>query len=504
MTRIADRNGFFIGSQTFRTAADAFVDQNALQDVLYRQARTQKIADTFGGLGGAAANSVNLNARISDITAYDGVISIGKSSISIANSSVESFSASAAKLKNEILFIGKGGNADGRLTAQNVVKERLGLMIEMLNTNDTSTYVFGGKESNTPPVITKEEMLDGAAGRAGLRQLVTERRQADLGADTLGRTAITQVDEVVSLGETVAGLPFGFKIQGVTSTLDNTTVTGPTGTPPVVSAEFLGTGSPGVGQTFTVKLGLPDGSSKDVELKVGLTPISGDFTPGATPLETADNFRAALTDKIRFTAETALAGASALATSQDFFTGIVARPLQRVPGPNFAAATAFAAATPVNTTVWYKGTDTATDPRQDRLLVASQRVKVGIGVRANEAGFQKTFAALGAVLASEFSTTETTAIAQFNDGRERAVIAISAAIPSVEAVILSLGTSKALVEDVEKNNVTTKEIINQALDDVEGVSLQETSVKLLTVQNQIDLTYKISSTIFKLSFSQYL
>ena len=84
------------------------------------------------------------------------------------------------------------------------------------------------------------------------------------------------------------------------------------------------------------------------------------------------------------------------------------------------------------------------------------------------------------------------------------MIAISAAIPSVEAVILSLGTSKALVEDVERNNVTTKEIINQALDDVEGVSLQETSVKLLTVQNQIDLTYKISSTIFKLSFSQYL
>jgi hypothetical protein len=60
------------------------------------------------------------------------------------------------------------------------------------------------------------------------------------------------------------------------------------------------------------------------------------------------------------------------------------------------------------------------------------------------------------------------------------------------------------VEDVEKNNVTTKEIINQALDDVEGVSLQETSVKLLAVQNQIDLTYKISSTIFRLSFSQYL
>ena len=504
MTRIADRNGFFIGSQTFRAAADAFVDQNALQDVLYRQARTQKIADTFGGLGGAAASSVNLNARIREITTYDDVIKIGKSSIAIANSAVNAFSSSAAKLKNEILFIGKGGNADSRLTAQNVVKERFGLMIEMLNTNDTSTYVFGGKESNTPPVISKEEMLDGSAGRAGLKQLVTERRQADLGADTLGRTAITRTGETVNFAETAANLPFGFKIQGVTSTLDNTTVTGPAGTPPVLSAEFLGTGSPGVGQTFTVKLGLPDGSSKDVELKVGSVPVSGDFTPGADAAATAENFRTALTNKIRVTAETALASASALATSQDFFTGIVAKPQQRVQGPNFATATTFATATDANTTVWYKGTDTATDPRQDRLLVASQRIKVGIGVRANEAGFQKTLASLGALLATEFSTTEATAIAQFNDGRERSVAAISAAVPSVEAVILSLGTSKALVEDVEKNNVTTKEIINQALDDVEGVSLQETSVKLLAVQNQIDLTYKISSTIFRLSFSQYL
>lgn len=502
MTRIADRNGFFIGSQTFRAAADAFVDQNALQDVLYRQARTQKIADTFGGLGGAAANSVNLNSRISEITAYDGVIAIGKSSISIANSAVNSFSASAAKLKNEILFIGKGGNADSRLAAQNVVKERFGLMIEMLNTNDTSTYVFGGKESNTPPVITKEEMLDGTPGKAGLKQLVSERKQADLGVGSLGRTTITQTGTKVTLAEAAANLPFGFKIQSITSTLDNATVTGPTGTPPEISAEF--TGVPTLGKSLTVKLGLPDGSSKDIVLTTALAQGVGTFTLGSDAQGTADNFKTALTDTIKFTAETALASASALATSQDFFTGIAAKPLQRVQGPNFATATAFTAATAADTTVWYKGTDTATDPRQDRLLVASQRVKVGIGVRANEAGFQKTLAALGAVLATEFSTTGATAIAQFNDGRDRSVTAISAAIPGIEAVILSLGTSKALVEDVEKNNVTTKEIINQALDDVEGVSLQATSVKLLAVQNQIDLTYKISSSIFRLSFSQYL
>ena len=502
MTRIADRNGFFIGSQTFRAAADAFVDQNALQDVLYRQARTQKIADTYGGLGGAAASSVNLNARIREISTFDDVIKIGKGSIAIANSAVNSFSSSAAKLKNEILFIGKGGNADSRLSAQNVVKERFGLMIDMLNTNDTSTYVFGGKESNTPPVISKEEMLDGTPGKAGLKQLVSERKQADLGADSLGRTAITQTGATVNFAETVANLPFGFKIQSVTSTLDNATVTGPTGTPPAVSTNF--TGVPTIGKSFTVKLGLPDGSTKDVVLTTALAQGVGTFTPGLDAQATADNFKTALTDTIKFTAETALASASALATSQDFFTGIGAKPLQRVQGPNFATATAFTTATDANTTVWYKGTDTATDPRQDRLLVASQRIKVGIGVRANEAGFQKTLASLGALLATEFSTTEATAIAQFGDGRDRSVAAISAAVPSIEAVILSLGTSKALVEDVEKNNVTTKEIINQALDDVEGVSLQETSVKLLAVQNQIDLTYKISSTIFRLSFSQYL
>lgn len=504
MTRIADRNGFFIGSQTFRSAADAFVDQNALQDVLYRQARTQKIAASYSELGGAAASSVNLNARIREISTYDDVIKIGKSSIAIANSAVNSFNASARKLKNEILAIGVGGTADNRESARTAVKERLGLMIDMLNTSDTSTYVFGGKESSTPPVITKEEMLDGTAGKAGLKQLVSERRQADLGADNLGRTSITQVGTKISFGETIANLPFGFKIQSVSSTLDNTTVTGPTGTPPVVSAEFLGTGTPGVGQTFTVKLGLPDGSSKDVEIKVGLTSSPGVFTLGTNAQSTADNFNAALTERIKFTAETALAGASAFATSQDFFEGIVDKPLQRVQGPDFANATAFRSATAADTTSWYTGTDTATDPRQDRFLVASQRVKVGIGVRANESGFQKTLAALGAVLASELSPTDATALAQFKDIRERASAGISAAMPGIEAIGLSLGTSKALVEDVEKNNVTMKEIINQALDGVEGVSLQETSVKLLAVQNQIDLTYKISSTIFRLSFAQYL
>ena len=34
MTRIADRNGFFFGSQTFRASADAFVDQNIIDSIL--------------------------------------------------------------------------------------------------------------------------------------------------------------------------------------------------------------------------------------------------------------------------------------------------------------------------------------------------------------------------------------------------------------------------------------------------------------------------------------
>ncbi|MFM8700354.1 MAG: hypothetical protein ACKOC1_03010 [Hyphomicrobiales bacterium] len=502
MVRIADRNGFFLGSQSFRSAMNAFVDQEALQNVLYRQARTLKIADSYGELGGAAASSVNLNSRIREISTFDDVIKIGKSSISIASSAATSFSASAAKLKNEIFAIGKGGNADARLAAQNVVKERFGLMIEMLNTNDTSTFVFGGKESNTPPVISKEEMLDGTPGKAGLKQLVTERGQADLGADSLGRTAITRTGAEVEFAETVANLPFGFKIQSVTSTLDNATVTGPVGTPPVVTTEF--TGVPALGKSFTVKLGLPDGSSKDVVLTVALGSSVGVFNPGSDAESTAENFATALTNTIKFTAQSALASASALATAQDFFAGIDAKPLQRVQGPDFKNATAFTTATDENTTRWYKGTDTDTDPRQDRLLVASQRIKVGIGVRANEAGFQKTLATLGAVLATTFSTDELTAVAQFNEGRDRSILAVSSAIPSIDAVLLSLGTSKALVEDVEKGNITTKEIINQALDDVEGVTLQETSVKLVAVQNQIDLTYKISATIFKLSFAQYM
>ena len=47
MTRIADRNGFFIGSQTFRAAADAFVDQKTTERQMELFAQQQAKDNSF-------------------------------------------------------------------------------------------------------------------------------------------------------------------------------------------------------------------------------------------------------------------------------------------------------------------------------------------------------------------------------------------------------------------------------------------------------------------------
>ena len=57
----------------------------------------------------------------------------------------------------------------------------------MLNTGADGRYLFSGRSVTQVPVDTTEHILNGDGLKAGLKQLIEERRQADLGASGLGR-----------------------------------------------------------------------------------------------------------------------------------------------------------------------------------------------------------------------------------------------------------------------------------------------------------------------------
>ena len=52
-------------------------------------------------------------------------------------------------------------------------------MIGILNTQSGDRYIFSGSAINTPPTATADAIINGTTTRAGLKQVIAERAQAD-------------------------------------------------------------------------------------------------------------------------------------------------------------------------------------------------------------------------------------------------------------------------------------------------------------------------------------
>jgi len=99
---------------------------------------------------------------------------------------------------------------------------------------------------------------------AGLKQLISERQQADLGSG-LGRLTISAPATMpISVAEPTPATVFGLKLNSVSSSLTGAVVTGPTGSPAAVSIN-LGA-NPNSGDQISLKFNLPDGTTETVQL----------------------------------------------------------------------------------------------------------------------------------------------------------------------------------------------------------------------------------------------
>ena len=60
----------------------------------------------------------------------------------------------------------------------------------MLNTAADGRYLFSGRTVDQEPVASTDQILNGNGAQAGLKQVIDERKQADLGASGLGRLIV--------------------------------------------------------------------------------------------------------------------------------------------------------------------------------------------------------------------------------------------------------------------------------------------------------------------------
>jgi flagellin-like hook-associated protein FlgL len=489
-----------IGSQPSLTVQSLVRMRQQLDD-LQRQIGTGKKSDTYAGMGLDRGFAVGLRAQGSSLDAFDSTITTVGVRLDLAQSALGRLADIGHSVKAAAL-LPSSVDASGTTTAQATAYSDLGEILGLLNTQAGDRYLFSGKGSDQPAVETLDHIMNGDGARAGFKQVVNERKQADLGADGLGRLVISAPTATsVGLAEDAVS-PFGFKLASVNSTLSNATVTTPAGSPASLSVDL--TGLPQDGQTIQLRFDLPDGTSETLTLTAtsSATPGPNEFAVGATPAATASNLQAALTTSLGKLASTSLSAASAVAAAQDFF----GNPPQRVASSPANTATALVAGTPADTVIWYTGEDSSDAARSTATARVDPAITVSYGLRANEQGIQWLVQNVATLAAVTFSPTDPNATARSAALNQRvgSNLDVPAGTQKIEDIEAELAGAQATLSAATDRHQQTSSALSGMLEQIEGVPTEQVAAEIMALQTRLQASLQTTSLLFQTSLINYI
>jgi flagellin-like hook-associated protein FlgL len=479
----------------------SLLDLRSQLDDLQRQLGTGRKANDYAGVGVQRGFAVGLRTHVNAIDSYQDTIINVVNRVQIAQTTLGRMNDIKATIKSASQQA-SALQQDGTTVAQSTAYMELNEMLSLLNTRADQRYLFSGLGIDQPAVATFDHVMNGDGARAGVTQLVTERRQADLGAGGLGRLALTTLTPTSFSVAEDAVSPFGFKLDGISTTLSGAVLTGPAGAPASLSIDLPV--NPSVGEKVEITFDLPDGTSETITLIAVTSAIPGSdtFTIGATPDVTAANLMATLTASISKLADTSLTAASAVAASRDFFSN----PPQRVVGPPFDSATAQVAGTAADTVIWYTGEDGPVPARATATARIDAELTVSYGMRANEPGLRDLVQNIAALAVVTYSPGDPNAAdrAAALGLRVGANLTASVGAQSLEGIQVDLANGQALMESAADRHRQTKAALSDLLQGIEGVQAEEVAAQVLALQTRLQASLQTTSMLYQISLVNYL
>lgn len=494
-----------VGSRSSLLIRDLGQMRDSLSD-LQRQLSTGKTADTYAGLGPERSLSVAFRGDISRLDSYQSSITMVELRLSISDQVLTRMSDVATEARGamdpNIYSLLSDGRTQGQATARNVLGETLSL----LNSEAGGRHLFAGQDVLNKPVESLNAILDGEGARVGFTQHRAERYLADSGASGAGRLDVSQpLPNQVQLSEDGAH-PFGLKIAAVNNGLGNTTATGPTGSPATFDIDF--SGQPAAGEMIRLSFNLPDGSVKDVVLTAAAAGQGGDdaFEIGATPDDTAANLATALTTALQNTTDIDLRAASAVSAGNDFFNTANGAAPQRVDGPPFESATGLRDGTAEDTVFWYKGDNANNSARQTATARIDDGLSISYGARANEEAFQVLVQNLAVFASDTFSEGNENDEARYGELASKTIQSISypSGVQKLEQIAGELGSARSAAGNADSRHTVKGGTLQTMIDGIETADLNEVSVNILTLQTQMEASYRATSILFNMSLVNYI
>ncbi len=477
------------------------VEMRRQLDDLQRRLGTGKKSDTYAGLGLERGLAVGLRSRLSAIEAFQSSIIHVDVRLNLAQTSLSRL-VDVGRTVKSAAFQSSTIASNGSTIPQSTAYASLNEMLGLLNTQAGDRYIFSGREAEKPSVASFDDIMDGDGVRAGFKQIVSERKLADLGTLGRGRMVISAPTATsVQVAEEAPPTVFGFKLASISTTLTNSTVTGPAGAPPAMSIDF--TGVPNAGETVQFRFTLPDGTSEVIKLTAttSTTPGPNEFTIGVDAATTAANLQTAVTGSIETLANTALVAASAVVAADNFFNGTP----QRVSGPP-ATATALVAGTPANTVTWYTG-EVGTDPaRATATARVDTSISISYGLRANEEGIRWMVQNVAALAAVTFSSSDPDAVARNAalNARVGTNLSVPVGTQRIEDISTELAGAQQTLRSAAERHRHTESTLAGMLEGIEGVSNEEVAAQILALQTRLQASLQTTSLLYQTSLVNYL
>src|SRR5215813_13369528 len=491
-----------VGSRSSLTV-QSLVDMRTQLDELQRQLASGKKSTTYAGLGVDRGFTVGLRSQASSLKAFGDTITQVDFRLKVAQSALQRIGDISDQVRSSAV-LGANVVSNGSTIAQSMAYSEVNELLSLFNTQAGDRYLFAGRAIDKPAVDTFDRIMNGDGARAGFKQVVDERKQADVGGPGgLGRLLITAPTATsVQVAEDAVS-PFGFKLASVSTTMTGATVTGPAGSPAVASVD-LTAATPNDGEAVNFEFNLPDGTKETVTLTAtsAASPGPGQFSIGATPAATTANLQTALTAAVGKLADTSLTAASAVAAGNDFF----GNPPQRVVGPSFTTATAQVAGTSADTVMWYTGEDGPDPARGTATARIDTQISVSYGMRANEQGLRWILQNIASLAAVTYSQTDPNAQARANalNARVNTNLNVPPGIQTVEAIVTELSGAQGALGTATERHTQTNNTITDLLGQIEGVPTEQVGAEILAMQTRLQASLQTTAMLYKLSLVNYV
>ena len=496
--------------QTAVANLDLFVDtlnQNYAGTYLFggRATDAAPVASADAILNGAGGKS-GLTAMIAERKAADGTAGTGNLSIPATTSAT--------------VTIAEGGNAAARAN----------FGFTLVGIDSSNTDAIG--RTSVPAVAPTVELGFGAQPKDGdvVRLSVNQPDGTQSFVDYTARTVVTGAANEFKIGldkaETLANLTKAVGTQEVAAAQSQSppgvTVALSGGTAASASLTVSAVTPPKDGDTVTVTLGLRDGTTTTLKLTAKTVADSKDpsvFAIGATPEATAANLQKALSDTVKTSAGTTLAGSSAVLASKDFFAGSKSDAF--APRRVDTATGGFSTNPSGKTVIWYTGDESLADPRGTATVQVSSGQSIGIGAQANEAGIRNALTGIAALASESFASTKDPNDTTLSDADRAAALnersrfsALTDAVrrvltpkqddQGIASVATELSLAAAQITNAKAQNGATRAQLQNTLDGTDSISTEEVAAKLLAVQNQLQASYQVTSMLSKLTLVNYI